>query len=699
MQQGRKGGDRAVEKGSILSLIIPLAVVLIVLYFANQWYTKTYLPNKAMKKDNIPSYIKSTAGPELTASGLFSRTLRKVPVMNKYRANLKARLSQVDPGDDISLDNECGKLILKGLETGIGVILAIIVMCIKSPDNAFLVIASGCVIAFVAFDGTINSKINKMENRMLSGLGDAMTSIRHYYEQTKRVDDAVYMALPDQNELVKKHLDIIYRILQSPDPKKSMMAYNRKQNNVYLQLFMATAVSTKEDGASKTDDGTDSFLKNTESLKEELNSELIRKKKNDIAFSGIEMMTLMPIAFLKPLEIWATTNMPMIVPYYNGVYGTVAVIAVMIVTYLCYRINSLLKEGSAEMKRADSIWAKFGDREPFNTWLSDYLGLRKNYTKYLKLDRMQKGIGDHSGAKALLLKQCVLFVTTFIVTLILFISGTISTSISSLHDFATDFKDVVGVSEDYKLAMEATAAQITAQAIADHNPPDINSLQDSLQTQGYNGKKYTATQANTIATAIESHYKSHMGAYFKWWYILASLAAAIIAYYTPVLMLKFSAKSIEARRAAEMMRFESMMMILIYVPGTDVYSILDWMERFANAYQETITQCQVEIGAGQERALRHMKDSENSVAFKSFCDNLMAIDQVGVKAAFDEVASDRAYLLKKREQDSNAEIEHKSSLASKIAFVPFYVILVMYLLLPWVRYAINLFQSFQSVVG
>lgn len=678
------------ETKTLLSII--LLIVLVGVAVGTLVY---YYVIKPKKNAESGEYTQRSKGPELNAAGKLSRMMKYFPGLGKYRNNLRAKLLMIDPGDDIAIDNEVGAILTQGLTVALGLFLIIVITTFMSPDNGVLVIGSGLLIAYVTFDGVIENKVHKLEHELLKGLSEAMTQIRHYYEQTQRVDDAVYMSMPEQTDLVRKHLQLIYDVLMAPNPRKAMDHYNRSQNNPYLQLLLATAVSTKEYGDTKTEDGSSSFLKNTELLKEEMNAELIREQKNDNAFAGIMAFTVGPIALMKPFEIWATTNMPMITPYYQGVYGTVAVVVVMLTTALCYSINRTLKEGSVEKRRDDSVWAKLAEKEPFSTYLESWIGLRKNYTKYLKYDRMLKGIGDHTGTKALLLKQCTYGVAAFILSIVLFVSGAISGRILAVSDFTNDFKNTVSASDEYKTTMNETAKDMIKYQLSIGNKPNADELAKQIREQQQN---ISTNDADTMAEAIISHMEKRDNSYFRWWYIIVAIGVAALAYMTPIILLKMNSKVIAARQETEIMRYQSMMMILMYVPGTDLFSILSWMERFSNCFLESVTQCIVELGSGQARAIKNMKMAETNTSFRAFCDNLLSIDKVGVRAAFDEIASDRNFFMKKREQDWDFDIHQKSNRASKIAFIPFYAILGVYLMIPWIEYGMELMKQFQGVM-
>ena len=146
------------------------------------------------------------------------------------------------------------------------------------------------------------------------------------------------------------------------------------------------------------------------------------------------------------------------------------------------------------------------------------------------------------------------------------------------------------------------------------------------------------------------------------------------------------------------MQFQTIMLILMHIPGTTVSSILEWMERFSSCFLESITTCRAQLGHGQIKALQAMKDSERFEPFRSFVDCLLSIDKVGVVEAFDEIAADRAYNMESQQLEKTADLQKKGIRANQIAFVPMYVVLGFYLLIPMIRYAVAMFAEFQKVL-
>ena len=147
---------------------------------------------------------------------------------------------------------------------------------------------------------------------------------------------------------------------------------------------------------------------------------------------------------------------------------------------------------------------------------------------------------------------------------------------------------------------------------------------------------------------------------------------------------------IENRKADEVMQFQSLMLVLMHMSGMTVSGILEWMERFSFCFREDIAECRINLGRGEQYALKKMQDQTTYEPFANFIDNLLAIDKCGVAEAFSEIETDKAFNKEKRKEAMNERIENNSNLAGFISFAPFATIMILYLIVPILLYAKNM---------
>ena len=92
-----------------------------------------------------------------------------------------------------------------------------------------------------------------------------------------------------------------------------------------------------------------------------------------------------------------------------------------------------------------------------------------------------------------------------------------------------------------------------------------------------------------------------------------------------------------------------------------------------------------------------MKESEFFQPFRNFCDNLIAIDSVGIESAFSQIELSRSQYLKKRERNAQNSLETRENLGFRIAIGAFAVLSVFAVVIPLGIYFANLLSEFEMI--
>ena len=91
-------------------------------------------------------------------------------------------------------------------------------------------------------------------------------------------------------------------------------------------------------------------------------------------------------------------------------------------------------------------------------------------------------------------------------------------------------------------------------------------------------------------------------------------------------------------------------------------------------------------------------DDKGQLIEDSIC-NLIAIDSVGIEAAFDEIQTERDYYKDKRRLDNQKILSQKATRARRAAFLPLFSVISLYLFAPIIIAIIAAIQSLLSLVA
>lgn len=615
-----------------------------------------------------------------------NRIYQAVPFLRMYQKKVRAKVALMYPADAYSINKKTAAILAKGT---VGGIIGVLFTTICSKGNIFYLCA-GYLMSYVVITEIVTNSVNKMEEEIQKQFRLALQKVRHYYHEYKDVPMALQMSIDVLPFEISLHMQNIYDIVTSPDTKYESDKYVDSCPDKMMLTFLAICSSVKEMGDKELEDGKSLFLSDLEQLSADISDELLIGKKNRIAFSALTWISILPIILVKPAEQAVISMMPETKTLYEGIYGIVAMIAIFVLSFIAHALVIALRDKNREVEKDDDVFAKAAEHE----MLSDFLSrmINKNFNKYNAYNNALKGIGDHTGPKAFLLKRLVFAVAAFGVTIFILMGSGVTQKLSLLNNFEEDFLNSVVPNEEYRTQMRLVAEDYTKTYAHDYVQPEDLTKQIM---QEYGLKQ---VYAETVAKVVDEHVLNYKNTYFKWYYLVIAVFLGACGYITPVAMLKFKKTTIELRQQEEVMQFQSLMLILMYMDGMNLDEILEWLERFSYCFREEIATCRLNLNGGHREALEDMKALVMYEPFESFIDNLIAIDDVGVVDAFDEVKQEREYSRKNKVIEMEESIVKKSNRAKIVSYVPPTAVMILYLLVPMAVYALNMYAQFKAVM-
>ena len=616
----------------------------------------------------------------------------KLPLTRKLYARVRSTVAALNPANNREVEAETGKVLLKAVGSGLLVFIVNIILNFTAGFSIFYLCA-GVFAAFVIIKGSLTSTIRTIKKNLLEEEQAAFSSIRHNYHTTNAVDSAINLTIGSTNGSMASHLSEIYRIVTSANMDVESAKYIAKRPDRYLLMFLSICTATKEFGDTILENGMSLFNKNVAFLKEEVENEILALKRQIEAFKGLEIWTLVPLFGIKPLEAWAKSNIPQIAEYYTGIFSSAALVFTFLVTYIIYSAIQAMQEGTDDIvSQENSIWSRIAAVPAISKWLNRHISGPK-YTYYKNLDSKMRGIGDHTGTRAFIIKRVGFGIIGFVAMFAVFIVGTYSGKKGMLKDFSKDFEESIQLTDEYKAQMRDTATLLVEENI-NKKAEEIDIKEELKETYGFND-----VAAGEVEEAIKQHVSEYKLKYFKWWQFIISVLAGFGLSFLPLAVIAINSPLIDAKRQEEVMQFQTLMLILMHIPSMDVSKILEWMGRFSSVFTENIVRARAKLGSGMKKALVEMKESEVYQPFRDFVDNLLAIDEIGIADAFDEVVSDHEYYMETKKIEKEASIARKAGRAKFLANIPLYVVLVLYLFVPMIRYALKMLEASSTTTG
>ncbi len=171
---------------------------------------------------------------------------------------------------------------------------------------------------------------------------------------------------------------------------------------------------------------------------------------------------------------------------------------------------------------------------------------------------------------------------------------------------------------------------------------------------------------------------------------------SFIALFIPEILLLVKRFVNRIRMEEEVLQFQSVVTMLMFVEQLSVFDILTELEQFAEIFRRSISNCLNDFHSGEEKALEEMRNREGCEAFRRLADGFISSDRIGVRQAFDEIDSDRAFYIRKRETENQRSITNRAVLGKFLAFIPLVLIIALYLIVPFAKESISMLSEISA---
>lgn len=239
------------------------------------------------------------------------------------------------------------------------------------------------------------------------------------------------------------------------------------------------------------------------------------------------------------------------------------------------------------------------------------------------------------------------------------------------EDFVSELADMIyDKSWENKMMTNVPKGQITVEIIKE------------CVTEVYS-VPLTKEQVYSNALRIYDKLKLYTNEYLKWVEIVIALLIAYAMYYMPVVILMFQRKMRAMEMEDEVMQFQTIILMLMYIERISVEFIIEWLARYANIFKEPLAKCLNNYESGAIEALEELKEDAPYKPFVRIVESLQsAVENVKLTDAFDELEQERAFYQEIRKETNERLVNRKAKIGRIIGFAPMVTLFVGYLIVP-----------------
>lgn len=533
---------------------------------------------------------------------LIYRCFTKLTITRELVKKIEGRMNILFSGNKEKVVKETERELIKIIL--ISILSFLFITLVGKFSIYYIIVGIGSI--YVMGINSIYTKLNLLEIRLLKQFEKFLQEVRFNFKFDGMITEGLSMAVQNSEYEMSIQGQLIYENLLNQTGTDN---YSKMSPNHFFLTFYALCETVMKYGDKKINNRS-MFVSNIGYLKDDINTEILIREKNNALYMGLFGVTILPLFSIKLIEMWATYNMPEINSYYSGIWGSTSTIAITIITIAIYRIIMKMKYP------INFDWHK-------SKWVDDILKvdfvnrftmslIKRNYKYYFNMEALLKSVVHQYNVKEFIVYRAVLGIISYFITLITLIS--------------------VGI---YKRGFLCLLLCIFM-------PPILGVF---VYIINYSG-------------------------------------------------LKIRKKFLEISREEEVVRFQSIIIILMHMDRMSIDEIINWMERFAIVFKNILGEISDNYSYMGNEIFIKAKEKIGFLPFERILDCFVACDRIGIDSAFSDILSDRLYYVEKHKQENEIIINNKALVSKTMAFVPLCLVIIIKLILPFVLMGIQQLRSF-----
>ncbi len=171
---------------------------------------------------------------------------------------------------------------------------------------------------------------------------------------------------------------------------------------------------------------------------------------------------------------------------------------------------------------------------------------------------------------------------------------------------------------------------------------------------------------------------------FTIWVFAGAFVIAALVYAYQYFEVVFKEKLLLMKREDELVRFQTIILMLKETDRISIYEILGLMEKFSDSFKNVISEILYKIPFRGIQVFEDIKCKSGFLGFDRLMDNFRACDYMSISQAFGDVEKEREYYIAKHRQDNEFAVEERAMVAKVLSFIPLCAIIITKLIVPFV---------------
>lgn len=603
--------------------------------------------------------------------------LVKVPLLGSSLQSISSKIYVVTAEDDATVQSKAIKIYII---SWVGIIGAFIIIALLAVNDIYTFSVTFIICVYMRTI-LVDSMVGD-DTKVLYALVEFLEDMKHKYHETKNIDTALNYAIYEGNGVMTNHGK---KLLLAVRTEKNLLKYYSNSLNKYFKIIAGYSYLTKEYGDIKSN-GKSLFVRNIYYIVDEINQDLFRRDQLRHYLKWMPLTAIVPLFFIKPIEKWATYLFASADKFYDSGFAFSVQVLLLLFTFGCFTLVKYYDNirSTSGITVSESKFERRLLKNPLVAYIINLWVPKKSSKKYKKVITLIRESGSIMKIEWLYLRKLICIVGVFIFgigfSLTLNYRAYSSVLTNSNTNFPSEIILVNGVQED----------------ISEYDAIVLKELMNTTQSTD---QALAKSKALLLAEDITEDFMiqeicdralaklEYMGnQYLKWYQVLASLVAALVAMDIPVIILRFQKKIRKLGMKDEVFQFDTTILLLMHHESVDMRTVLQWMERFSNVFRIPILKAMYALSMGSERALVKMKIETSFKPFSRLIDNLIMSERITLAKAFDSLETERESYKEERKRHNKRDVAKRVRLARRAGTAPMFAIMYCYMIGPllWV---------------
>lgn len=595
------------------------------------------------------------------------RFLSRFFITQGYMYNLYTRIAKISIYRREEIQVLAVKYFLVSWGIGSGLIIAGIFLF-----QDFLTTLICIMFAVLVTNIAVDKQLDKLLNKVVKALGEAIGVIRQEYLRTNSVVEAINEA--DVPAIIKRPIEEIGQILTSTNSELKLQEFCEATPFRTLQTLATICYHINNYGDEVDAYGQSKFAQALTILISDINNEIQKVAYRKSKFGIIEYLPFVPIFAIGVIEGYFKNIMPGTALIYNGIIGYIARTVTVFSSVVCYTIVSRIN---------CNVPIKEDDRSNFILILLDNPIIKRmvhNITpKNKKRDKINlklKNALSRMTIEQFYLKKVVLMFTSFFVALIVIYSSVqlgesfLRNSTQELSLVATNVMDKY----DHETVLEMDNIYLA-------DPESFNDLQIADLVRSYM-PGLSDLQVQDQVDRLKTKERQLRSAYFHWWFVWIAALVGLIGWFAPNVMLFVRTKLVQTEEEDDFLEIQTLVSILMNT-NMDTMDMLREIAQHSRIHKTMFLYAYQGYASNPELELARLQSKTPLIPFKRFIGKMrLAISDLSLREAYSDLLMEREHILRIREMAIKDSIDTKRFFCGPVSLIPIGLMVLSEFLIP-----------------